>query len=128
MNASRSPVGSVSVAASASGAVLAVGERVEEHGVDERRRRLAAGAVGQRDDVVGQPGPAAAERLDAVEDGGLALAGASAIVGLRAAACTAAHSAKPSAAWVSWIRWTLSERDDQAVLRRRGEAAISPPS
>ena len=45
-----------SVAASASGAGLAVGERLEEHRVDERGRGLAAGAVGQRDDLVGAGG------------------------------------------------------------------------
>ena len=67
-NARRAAAAAVSTAPSPE----LVAERLEEHRVDQRGRRLAAGAVGQRDDLVVQPGPTAAERLDAVEDLGLA--------------------------------------------------------
>ena len=67
LKASRSPDGRVRQAPSASGAEGVVGERVDEHGVDQGGRRLAAGAVGQGDDLVGEARAAAAERLDPVE-------------------------------------------------------------
>ena len=47
---------------------LLVAERLDEHRVDQRGRRLAAGAVRERDDLVAQPWPASAERLDALDD------------------------------------------------------------
>ena len=109
---------------------VAVGERVEEHGVDERRRRLAAGAVGQRDDVVGQAragdggtprcgrGPRPRGRR-----GAASLSHRTAVPSSRS--CTAAHSSKPSAACVSWMRWTLSDATTRqwSTSRRRGHRA-----
>jgi hypothetical protein len=53
---------------------LETAEGVQEHGVDQRSRRLASGAVRQCDEVVPEPGPAASEGLDALEHGGFALA------------------------------------------------------
>ena len=112
------------------GAAVAAGERVEEHRIDERGRRLAAGAVGERDDLVGQTRPAPAERLDPVEHGRFAIAdcasSVAAPVARQLASCTARHRAKPSAACVSWMRWTLSARR-RGSGRRAATAAISPP-
>ena len=55
------------------GAITA-GEGLDEHGIDQSGRRLAACTVSQRDHLVGEPRPAPPIRLDAVEDGCLALA------------------------------------------------------
>ena len=47
--------------------MIGADELIEEDGVDEGGRGLPAGSVGQRDDIVGEPWTAAAERRDAVE-------------------------------------------------------------
>ena len=94
------------------GRVLAAGECLDEHGVDQRRRRLAAGTVRERDHVVGQARPSSPECLDPVEDGCFSISHCRhrrprlvfmlCVSAYRA--CTARHSAKPSAACVSWMR------------------------
>ena len=105
-------------------------EALEEHVVDERRRRLAAGAMGEGHHLVVEAGPAPPERLDPVEHlvlAGVAAVGVSHGPAAPAWSSTAAHRAKPSAAWASWMRWMLS-----AATTRQwwtcGERAISPPS
>ena len=90
----------------------------EEHGVEQGGRRLAARAVGERDDVVEQARLAAAERFDALEHRCLAAAhgrrsldrrsGTCALL-RRASRCTIDHSSRTSAACASWMRWTLSD-------------------
>ena len=72
-------------------------------------------------------GPAAAEGLDAVEHRRLRgrAARQPSCRHRRARACTAAHRAKPSAAWVSWIRWTLSDAHDEAVVDVRGRGHLA---
>ena len=56
LKASRSPPGRVRTAASVLGRRGVVGEGRQEHGVEQGGRRLAPGAVGQGDHLVGQPG------------------------------------------------------------------------
>jgi hypothetical protein len=51
------------------------GERREEDGIEQRGRRLPAGAVGQGDHVVEEARPAAAEGLDPLEHDGLTVRG-----------------------------------------------------
>ena len=48
-------------------AVVGADEGIEEDSVNKGGRGLAAGSVGHRDDLVGEPRTAAAERRDAVE-------------------------------------------------------------
>ena len=66
-NASRSPPGSGEHGAVAELLQL-VAERLDEHRVHERGRGLAARPVRERDDLVLEPRPAAAERLDPADD------------------------------------------------------------
>ena len=63
----RRPPGAVSTRAVAE----LVAERLDEHRVDERGRGLAARPVRERDDLVLEPGPTAAERVDPADDLGL---------------------------------------------------------
>ena len=74
VKASRSPPGSDSVAASASGIRSSPANASSEHRVDEGGRRLAAGPVGHRHQLVGQSGRSPPVGLDAVEDPRLAVA------------------------------------------------------
>ena len=54
---------------------LAGRERIDEHRVDQRRRRLAPGTMRQRDHVVDQTRSPAAERFDAVQHGRFTIVG-----------------------------------------------------
>ncbi len=74
VNARRSPLGSARRRGVIERpALVPVVERIEEHGVEQRGRRLAAGTVCQCHDLVGEAGPAPAERLDALEHGRFAI-------------------------------------------------------
>ena len=112
VGAEREPVAAGQVEAGGVGQrrEVVVGERLEEHGVDQRGRRLAAGAVGQRDDLVGQAGPPPAEGLDALEHRGLAGLSAPSDPPRPSRRWTRSHRSNTTALWVSWMRCTLSDR------------------
>src|SRR5581483_5150355 len=103
-----------------------VGEGGREHGVDEGGRRLAAGTVGQGDDLVLEPRSPAPERLDAFQHLRLAVADLR-HDGAPTWTCTARHSSNASTAWLSCVRCTLSERTTRQ-WSTVSDVANSPPS
>ena len=128
LNARRSPLGERQRRGVGQRPGLAVDERIEEHGIDQRGRGLAAGAVGERHDVVAQPRAAAAELGDAVEHRRLAVVGPAAgrrqsPLGYRPRDSQVRLHPEPerdpSAACVSWMRWTLSSRTTKQAARGR---------
>ena len=67
LKARRSPDGQRKHGGVGLGGQGVVGEGRQEDGIEQGRRRLAAGAVGQGDHLVEQSGPAPAKGLDALE-------------------------------------------------------------
>lgn len=96
---------------------LRITEGLQEHRVDQRRRRLTARSMGERHHLVAQPGTTPAKQFDPLDHltfgearpGGQVLTCCLAHHISVPCSCTADHSWYPSSACDSWIRCTLCE-------------------
>src|SRR6185312_3249971 len=108
-----------------------VAKRLEEHRVDQRRRRLAARPVRERHHIVEQPWSALPELVDPLQHAVFAVRrGAHAWApdsGRAMCSWVTDHSRYPSIAWLSCMRWMLCECTVKQKSRSSA-AAILPPS